>query len=218
MIYLLESVSLDSNLKVGYWCMGAHTVPGHIMFRYMLKHSYISLTLDNRTIRVYTPMHGNTQLLRAIHSYTGICRAIQRYRGLYKALQGYTQLHRVTQSYTGLYTAVHGYTQLDMDLQSYTKLYRATQSYKGLYKAMQSYTKLYRAIRVYTRLNGALQSINSSSALYTVLYVYARSRWLNIGRDEVEVHKNVKRERFDWLHFKFKFQIQIFKFKTNFCV
>ena len=25
-------------------------------------------------------------------------------------------------------------------------------------------------------------------------------------------------QSFDWLHFKFKFQIQIFKFKTNFCV
>ena len=27
-----------------------------------------------------------------------------------------------------------------------------------------------------------------------------------------------KIKSFDWLHFKFKFQIQIFKFKTNFCL
>ena len=107
MIYLLESVSLDSNLKVGYWCMGAHTVPGHIMFRYMLKHSYISLTLDNRTIRVYTPMHG-------IHSCKGLYTAIQGYAELYKGTEGYTKPCRVTHSYTGLHRAIQGCTQLYM--------------------------------------------------------------------------------------------------------
>ena len=34
---LLESVSLDSNLKVGTLCMETYTVPGHIMYRYTLK-------------------------------------------------------------------------------------------------------------------------------------------------------------------------------------
>ena len=86
---LVESVSLDSNLKVGTWSMGTHTVPGRNKYKYILNHSYISL-IQFRTVHsiigVYTPINGNTL------SFTG----------LYTAIQNYTRLHRVVHSYRGL--------------------------------------------------------------------------------------------------------------------
>ena len=65
---------------VGICCMGTHSVPGHIMYRYILKQRYAC----NYTIQNYTVLHN--ALYRAIPDYaqlpTGINRAIKSNFGL----------------------------------------------------------------------------------------------------------------------------------------
>ena len=91
---LLESVILDSNLKLDNWWMGAHTVPGHIMYRYILK-LYITSAKQNYT-QHYRGVHTRTWKLKIVRGYIQLCRAMQSYTKVYRAIKNRTGLYTAT--------------------------------------------------------------------------------------------------------------------------